>query len=361
MECIEEVESLPSTMRVKLDMCQFGMVSHFTSKDGPLGPVKKPTGMLTKSWCLQLELAKTCPGNHEHVHLLGGRASAAQEYPKQLCEAICRGLAAQKKADLSYRFTTVPMGNSSVSSFLSLCCETTLSDSNQVNSDNGVDAGKHILEQVAESRGGDRGVCAGKVIEDVVEEVGRGYSSDRRTSSLTRATTAELGNWPSFLKVPVGDFPAHWGDGVHDDDGHGLRDGPKDNRGELSLRGELSALMMQCGVEYVTDDVSGAHLDPKLVSEARKVEMQFFEDMKVYDRVDRNEMIQRGGKSIKTRWIDVNKGDATKPNYRSGLVGKEYNTYVDDSLYASTPPLEALRLIPSSSSNRAPSSNPRAR
>ena len=38
-------------------------------------------------------------------------------------------------------------------------------------------------------------------------------------------------------------------------------------------------------------------------------------------------------------------GDISKPNYRSRLVGKEYKTYADDSLYASTPPLEALRLI----------------
>ena len=116
------------------------------------------------------------------------------------------------------------------------------------------------------------------------------------------------------------------------------------NRKQI-LRGELSALLLQCGVEYATDDVSGACLDPKLVLDARKVEMQFFEDMKGYDRGDRAEMIRRGGKIIKTRWIDVNKGDAAKPNYRSRLVGKEYKTYVDDSLYASTPPLEALRLI----------------
>ena len=66
--------------------------------------------------------------------------------------------------------------------------------------------------------------------------------------------------------------------------------------------------------------------------------MQFFEDMQVHDRVDRAEMQRRGGKIIKTRWIDVNKGDSQCPNYRSCLVGKEYKTYVDDSLYASTPP-----------------------
>ena len=41
----------------------------------------------------------------------------------------------------------------------------------------------------------------------------------------------------------------------------------------------------------------------------------------------------------------MNKGDAAHPNYRSRLVGKEFKTYADDALYASTPPLEALRLI----------------
>ena len=39
------------------------------------------------------------------------------------------------------------------------------------------------------------------------------------------------------------------------------------------------------------------------------------------------------------------KGDATEPNYRSRLVGKEFRTHAQDLLCASTPPLEALRLI----------------
>ena len=77
------------------------MQSHADSRSGPLGPVLKPTGMLTNSPHLRKELSRRCRGNHAHVHLVGGRAAAAQEYPLELCEAICRGLAAQKKADLS--------------------------------------------------------------------------------------------------------------------------------------------------------------------------------------------------------------------------------------------------------------------
>ncbi len=37
------------------------------------------------------------PGGHIHIPLLGGRAAAAAIYPKELCEAIVRGLVKQKK------------------------------------------------------------------------------------------------------------------------------------------------------------------------------------------------------------------------------------------------------------------------
>ena len=52
-----------------------------------------------------------------------------------------------------------------------------------------------------------------------------------------------------------------------------------------------------------------------------------------------------GGKIIAVRWIDVNKGDALDTNYRSRLVGREFNAGRDNALYASTPLLEALRFI----------------
>ena len=48
---------------------------------------------------------------------------------------------------------------------------------------------------------------------------------------------------------------------------------------------------------------------------------------------------------IDTRWIDINKMDELNPEYRSRLVGREYNDAKDDILYTSTPPLEAVRLV----------------
>ena len=50
--------------------------------------------------------------------------------------------------------------------------------------------------------------------------------------------------------------------------------------------------------------------------------MTFVEKMGVYSRVPKEEQRRTGGKVIKTRWVDVNKGDATNPEYRSRLLGK---------------------------------------
>ena len=43
------------------------------------------------------------------------------------------------------------------------------------------------------------------------------------------------------------------------------------------------------------------------------------------------------------RWVDINKGDETKPFYRSRLVVQEYTRQADWSFFTATLPLEALR------------------
>jgi hypothetical protein len=93
------------------------------------------------------------------------------------------------------------------------------------------------------------------------------------------------------------------------------------------------------------DDVSGEELNPMEVKKARSKEMKYIEEKGVWRVVSRREAESRGVKIIKTRWIDIDKGDKTQPNYRSRLVAKEYNDGEQEGLFASTPPLEALRLI----------------
>ena len=109
--------------------------------------------------------------------------------------------------------------------------------------------------------------------------------------------------------------------------------------------GELDAIYVQHEVEYASDDISGAWLDPVLVRERHDVEMAFFDGMGVYERVPRSEQTQTGGKIIGTKWIDVNNGDFVNPRIRCRLVDKEFKTGPDDALHASTPPLEALRVL----------------
>ena len=70
------------------------------------------------------------------------------------------------------------------------------------------------------------------------------------------------------------------------------------------------------------DDLTGMRLDAGMVIEARAREVQYVKDKRVYTSITRKEAQAKGWKVIKTRWIDINKGDDNNPVYRSRLVGK---------------------------------------
>lgn len=89
------------------------------------------------------------------------------------------------------------------------------------------------------------------------------------------------------------------------------------------------------------DDVSAAPLDPVKVTVARKLDINYAENKPVWKKMAK----EKGWEIIKPRRIDINKGDDDKPNYRSRMVGKEFNDREVDCLFAATPPLESLRLI----------------
>ena len=100
------------------------------------------------------------------------------------------------------------------------------------------------------------------------------------------------------------------------------------------------------------DDASGKMLDAAKVREARREEMDFIEKKGVWKKMKRSEALAQGYKIVDTRWIDIDKGDENKPIYRSRLVGEEFNTGQEDGLFASTPPLEALRWLLSEAATR---------
>ena len=70
------------------------------------------------------------------------------------------------------------------------------------------------------------------------------------------------------------------------------------------------------------------------------------EEWECWERVTWDEAVRGGGrKPIRTRWVDVNKGDEASPDVRARLVAQDFALGRDDSFYAATPPLEALRLL----------------
>ena len=79
---------------------------------------------------------------------------------------------------------------------------------------------------------------------------------------------------------------------------------------------------------------------------ARQEDVGYIREMKVYAKVSISECWRKTGKRFtQVRWIDINKGDAKQPDYRSRRVAKEMNTYNRLDLSAATPPLEAVKFF----------------
>ena len=95
-----------SNILATIDQCQYGL--WVLDKDG-WAVAKKPTKFMTNSPCIAAQLQKRCPGkeSHEkgrHASLLDGVARQAQVYPKDLCDAICKGLINQIEQDKKGQF-----------------------------------------------------------------------------------------------------------------------------------------------------------------------------------------------------------------------------------------------------------------
>ena len=93
------------------------------------------------------------------------------------------------------------------------------------------------------------------------------------------------------------------------------------------------------------DDITGEHLDAKEVTKARLKEMEYANAKNVWTKMPRWMAERDNIKVIKTRWIDIDKGDASNRNLRSRFVAKEFNTGNEEGLFAATPPLEALKFL----------------
>jgi hypothetical protein len=94
------------------------------------------------------------------------------------------------------------------------------------------------------------------------------------------------------------------------------------------------------------DNITGELLPPDLVLKARKEEIDFMLEWRVWDEVPVSRSWQVTGKGpLGGRWVDVNKGDTATPNVRCRYVAKEIAYARNDDFFAAMPPLEALRLL----------------
>ena len=98
-------------------------------------------------------------------------------------------------------------------------------------------------------------------------------------------------------------------------------------------------------VSYV-DSVTGQPLERVLVDQSRAIELKYFDDQRVWQKMPYAEaMAKQGKKPIRVKWIDTNKGDEDNPNYRPRLVAREIRKRGGNPIFAPTPPLESLRTI----------------
>ena len=68
------------------------------------------------------------------------------------------------------------------------------------------------------------------------------------------------------------------------------------------------------------DDLMGQLLDPALVTEARKKELQYFDGEDVWELKPISECRRITGKPpVTVRWVDVNKGDGVNPKCQAAL------------------------------------------
>ena len=90
-------------------------------------------------------------------------------------------------------------------------------------------------------------------------------------------------------------------------------------------------------------------LDPAMVKAARKEELDQLHKHKVYRKVLRQMARDRGKRVIGVKWVDLNKGDDSRPNYRSRLVAKELRAFTpftpQEELHAATPPTASQNLL----------------
>ena len=114
---------------------------------------------------------------------------------------------------------------------------------------------------------------------------------------------------------------------------------PKESGGSVQIKYEMKNFRQVYLDEYTREEIPH-----HLVQQAIVEELNYFND-RVWELSDKTALSYPQSKTIRTRWVITNKGDNEHPDVRARLVEQEVNTYKSDEYFASTPPLEAKRLL----------------
>ena len=153
VDCITKLLTNDAGRRVQTHMCQFGMVARTGKVGSEDGPVLKPAWFLTNSAHIAKELHRLCPRDHQHIHLVGGRAAGSAICPPGLCRAICRGMAAQKRENDIGKLQTPALTKRGLFSISRACMQATAGYPPEVVNDKG-DFSLNGMQMEVDDRGG---------------------------------------------------------------------------------------------------------------------------------------------------------------------------------------------------------------
>ena len=87
---VVKLQNHPRVKVVVSDQCEYGLLT--PDLDGNPTPAKKPTRWMSSSSHMINRLSRRCSKTHQHQHLVGGRAKAAEDYSLELVTEIIRGI-----------------------------------------------------------------------------------------------------------------------------------------------------------------------------------------------------------------------------------------------------------------------------
>ena len=308
VQAMQNLLSKPRVWHVKGDMCAQGMTSNDMEGDGL---VKKTTGWATNSDCIAEQVSKRCTNND-------GAPSTSTQFDSGASTMTLPRRGRAKWAQVTRRVTK------------DAATGVVLQDMKNPQQATREELFAEVPRWV-------------KVIETTFHYREGGSDWHRHVHLVGgRAKAAQV--YPEGLVVSI------------------LR-GPK---AEMEKHGMLNSMEVgpvnqEPNPDYeeiypeIFDQVSGKPLDAEKVKAARALEIEYVHRYGVYEKVPWQTSLDRlGKKPIKVRWVDINKGDEEHDDYRSRLVAMEIRKSWQETAFAGTPPLEALRFLLSLAKTRSP-------